>query len=94
MDTAQARVRAIVSGTVQGVGYRAFTVRQAHKLGLYGWVRNRPDGTVEVEAQGSRGRLDDLLAALRRGPAYARVRDLQVSWHQPHPEAMGFSVRW
>jgi acylphosphatase len=69
-----------VSGVVQGVSFRYFTQKTARGLGLSGWVRNRPDGDVELEAAGERGMLEELIRALRVGPPAAHVRDVQVSW--------------
>jgi acylphosphatase len=74
------RLRAIVSGRVQGVGYRASTADEARRLGVRGWVRNRPDGTVEVDAQGDEPVLERLLVYLRQGPRGARVRTVDVDW--------------
>jgi len=68
----QAR-RLIVSGRVQGVWYRGWTVDQARALRLDGWVRNRVDGTVEILAAGSEDALDRLTRLCRRGPLHARV---------------------
>ena len=65
-------VRAIVRGRVQGVNYRAWTQDAAARLGLTGWVRNLPDGTVELEATGPEAAIDSLLAACREGPPAAR----------------------
>jgi acylphosphatase len=67
------RVRAIVTGRVQGVAYRASTVEQARVHGVTGWVRNRPDGSVELEAQGDEARVSALLAWCAHGPPAARV---------------------
>jgi acylphosphatase len=67
------RMQVIVSGCVQGVGYRQWTVRQARFLGVTGWVRNRPDGSVEVLAEASRTVLLTFLGDLRTGPSYADV---------------------
>ena len=67
------RVRAIVSGRVQGVCYRASTVDEARRLGLVGWVKNRFDGTVELEAEGPTDKVDALLAWCKGGPPGARV---------------------
>jgi acylphosphatase len=69
-----------VSGVVQGVSFRYFTRKTARELGLSGWVRNRPDGDVELEAAGERGMLEELIKALRVGPPAAHVRDVQVRW--------------
>jgi len=66
----------IVSGRVQGVGYRWFVMRQANALGVAGWVRNRRDGTVEVWAEGREAALNELERALRKGPPGALVREL------------------
>jgi acylphosphatase len=67
------RIHALVSGLVQGVGYRAATERQARALGLVGWVRNLADGRVEVEAQGPEAQVGALIAWLSRGPVGAVV---------------------
>jgi acylphosphatase len=71
-DEIQAR-RFIVRGRVQGVGFRWFVEREAHILGIAGWVRNNPDGSVEVLAQGTRDQLSGLKSRLREGPRAARV---------------------
>ena len=68
----------IVRGRVQGVGFRFFVQDQAQKLGLTGWVRNNPDGAVEVVASGSAEQLAALHAKLRTGPRAARVDDVEV----------------
>jgi acylphosphatase len=72
------RVRVVVRGRVQGVGFRAATADVARRLGLAGWVRNLPDGGVEVEARGKAAAVDALVAWLRRGPSYAHVRGIDV----------------
>lgn len=63
----------IVTGRVQGVGFRAWAAYQAHQLGLAGWVRNADDGSVEVEAQGSGEAIAELDRRLARGPRHADV---------------------
>ena len=65
-----------VSGRVQGVWYRGWTVRRATELGLIGWVRNRQDGSVEVLAVGPNETIEKLLVACRRGPPAARVDEI------------------
>ena len=77
-DPALKRVRAIVRGRVQGVGYRASAAHEARRLGLAGWVRNLPDGTVEVEARGAAAAVDALVGWLAQGPRGARVRGVDV----------------
>ena len=74
----QVRVRAVVAGRVQGVFYRASTCEEARARELVGWVRNLPDGRVELEAQGPAAAVDDLIAWCRRGPDAARVDALEV----------------
>jgi acylphosphatase len=87
------RVRAIVSGRVQGVCYRAETQGQARRLGVTGWVRNLPDGRVELEAEGPAAQIAQLLAWCRRGPAAARVERLVVDELAATGDDAGFAVR-
>jgi acylphosphatase len=74
----QAR-RFLVRGRVQGVGFRWFVEREAHMLGIAGWVRNNHDGSVEVLAQGTRDQLLGLHSRLREGPRAARVDSVDIS---------------
>ena len=69
--------RFIVRGRVQGVGFRWFVEREAHVLGISGWVRNNSDGSVEVLGQGSRDQLLGFRSRLRQGPRAARVDDVE-----------------
>ncbi len=71
------RVHAFLSGRVQGVGFRAFTQREARKLELTGWVKNLPDGRVETVIEGPEAAVTQLLAKLKRGPRAARVSGLE-----------------
>lgn len=71
------RARWRLYGTVQGVGFRYFTRQHARRLGLYGCVRNRDDGCVEVEVDGARIRVDELLRVLHEGPPGARVERVE-----------------
>ena len=68
-----------ISGRVQGVGFRAYMQREAQKLGVNGWVRNRHDGTVEAMVQGSQEAVDALIDWARQGPPSARVTDVKTS---------------
>lgn len=88
------RLQARVSGRVQGVGYRMFVVREARRLGLEGWVRNCPDGAVELAAEGPEGRLRQLEAALRRGPAGSRVEQVSARYSGATRELSGFEIRY
>jgi acylphosphatase len=87
-----ARARVVIRGRVQGVFFRVETRERARSLGLAGWVRNNPDGTVEAVFQGERDRIDSMLAWCRRGPAAARVEDVEVEWAEPRTEG-GFATR-
>ena len=78
--TDQAAVRVIVTGRVQGVFFRAFTVGQAQKLGLTGYARNLRSGSVEVCGEGEKEKLEELIEHLKVGPASARVEKVTVTW--------------
>ena len=69
----------IVSGRVQGVGFRYFTKKMADELSIYGWVKNMGDGTVEITAEGAEQLLEDFLKFIKRGPSFSRVKDTRVS---------------
>src|SRR5262245_53012021 len=79
-DLEPARFQAIVTGRVQGVGYRFYAQERAVAQGLGGTVRNLPNGSVEVEAEGPRAVLEEYLKELREGPPAARVSDIAVRW--------------
>ena len=70
--------RAVVSGRVQGVGYRFFAERAARELGVRGWVRNLPDGSVETVAEGEEDAVSRYLARLETGPRASRVDAVAV----------------
>lgn len=75
--------RYVVRGRVQGVGFRWFVEREAHILGISGWVRNNADGSVEVLAMGNRDQLAGLRSRLREGPRAARVEGVEESEARP-----------
>lgn len=79
-STPLTRLHAIVEGHVQGVGYRIFVVDQARRLELFGWVRNRSDGTVEVTAEGLRDDLEEFLVALCDGPHLGTISHIACQW--------------
>jgi acylphosphatase len=81
-----------IYGHVQGVFFRQWTADTADRLGVSGWVRNRPDGSVEVHASGELQAVDALIAELRRGPPMAEVADLVIEKVEPTPDT-GFWVR-
>lgn len=83
-------VHAVISGTVQGVWFRAWTVQEAQARALDGWVRNRRDGAVEAVFAGPATQVDDMIRACHRGPDAARVADVRV---EPHKEDPGRGFR-
>ena len=87
------RIRAIVRGDVQGVGFRAATAQEARRAQIAGWVRNMRDGSVEVEAEGTVQAIDGLIKWLRRGPSLARVTAVEVDDSLPPAGLEGFSIR-
>ena len=93
MPEQQTRLRAIVRGYVQGVGYRYFARREAQARGLTGYVRNLADGSVEVVAEGARSQLEAFLQALERGPSEAEVEHVDCEWGAAGGATFGFSVR-
>lgn len=86
--------RAIVTGRVQGVCYRAETVAAARALGCRGYARNLPDGRVEVVAAGDSDALDKLLRFLHHGPPLARVTSVEVDWSDTTAIGPKFEIRW
>ncbi len=88
------RVTIIVHGRVHGVFYRDSTMRRARELGLAGTVRNLPDGTVQIVAQGPAAAMKDLIRWARQGPPAAVVSDLKIDYGTPVPGYSGFSVSY
>lgn len=88
------RVRVLVKGRVQGVGFRFFTVEAARRLGVDGWVRNTVDGDVELEVRGAKEQVDGLIEAVRRGPSSARVSTVRVNGIEAGEDAPGFRIRY
>jgi acylphosphatase len=86
------RAKVIVHGAVQGVFFRVEARDRARSLGLAGWVRNVPDGTVEAVLEGDDERVESMVEWCRRGPAGARVEEVEVDWSEPEGED-GFSIQ-
>ena len=82
-----------VEGRVQGVGYRAWAVQQAGVLGLAGWIRNAPDGAVEVAVRGEAAQVRRFVDLLREGPRHARVVRVLSLGLPTHPIGARFEVR-
>ena len=87
------RLHCIVRGVVQGVKFRASTRREAQRLGLSGWVKNRRDDTVELVAEGGEAALASLLAWLKRGPPASRVDGVDATWESPQG-LTGFTIEF
>ncbi len=97
MEKAKAKTyafHALVSGRVQGVGYRYTAVDAARMLGLVGWVRNTDEGDVEVQAEGPKAALDELAAWLHEGPPGAHVSSVKIRPIAPSGRFKGFSVEF
>ncbi len=86
------RVHMIVTGTVQGVGFRSWTRKQARTLLLTGWVTNREDGTVEIVAEGKKADLLQFVSRCQHGPEVSWVEQVQTEWIRPSGEFSEFSV--
>jgi len=74
------RAHVIIAGRVQGVEFRADTRWAAQRIGVFGWVRNRRDGSVEAVIEGEKQRVEEMLAWCRKGSALARVDDVKLEW--------------
>jgi acylphosphatase len=88
------RARVRIFGKVQGVFYRQSTVEMAGQLGLSGWVRNLPEGSVEALFEGERSRVEQAVAWCRQGPPRASVATVTVEWLDGPPECPGFTISY
>ena len=86
------RIHLVIRGRVQGVYYRASAVREAKRLGLTGWVKNRPDNAVEVVAEGEEDQVKDVLAWAQHGPSTARVDKIDTRWRSYTGEFASFTI--
>jgi acylphosphatase len=87
------KAHVIISGRVQGVFFRAETRRAAERIGVTGWVRNRPDGTVEAVFDGNPQAVKDAIAWCHRGSPMSKVEDVQVTWEESDGAFTDFSIR-
>ncbi len=87
------RAHILVSGRVQGVFFRDSTKKKAQSLGVSGWVRNRPDGQVEAVFEGEEKKVKEMVDWARRGPAWAKVDRLDVSWEDYRGGFENFEIR-
>jgi acylphosphatase len=84
----------MIHGRVQGVWYRATTKEVASRFGIFGWVRNSPDGSVEAHIQGEDAAVDEMLDWCRRGPPGAYVDHIDIAEVKPKDEYKSFSIRY
>ena len=88
------RVHLIISGDIQGVGYRFTAIEVARDLDLTGWVSNNQDGNVEIVAEGPKEKLENLITWAKTGPPLARVDDVKADWRQATGELNTFEVKY
>ena len=88
------RVRIIISGFVQGVGFRYFIKEKADQLRLSGWVRNTPDGTVEAVIEGDEDKIDDVITACKEGPPPANVKQVNVEKSGARGDLKEFTISY
>jgi acylphosphatase len=88
----KSRVHLWIEGRVQGVFFRASTMNKARELGLTGWVKNNPDGSVEVVAEGAREVVEELVAWSHKGPRHAVVDKVEVEWEPYLDEYKEFTI--
>ena len=93
-DPSITRLHGVVTGSVQGVNFRTFTSKRATELGLGGYVRNLPDGSVEFVAEGPRDALERLRDAVHVGPWMAVVENVDAQWENPTGEFRRFEIRY
>ena len=90
----QTRAEIIVSGLVQGVGFRYFVITTAEELGIKGFTKNLMNGDVEVIAEGERSKIDALVSKLKIGPMHAQVKEANIRWKEYKGEFSRFEVRY
>ena len=90
----RARAHVIISGRVQGVFFRMETKQAADQLGVFGWVRNQQDGTVEAVFEAGREQVDAIVDWCRKGPPRAHVADVTVNWEDYTGDFNGFEINF
>ncbi|MCF7793502.1 MAG: acylphosphatase [Candidatus Cloacimonetes bacterium] len=87
-------IEIIVSGRVQGVSFRYFTVQQANLYQILGNVRNTPDGKVKIIAVGDEGNMESFIEAVKQGPRLSRVEDIHISPLKSHQDFTNFRIEY
>jgi acylphosphatase len=88
------RAHLFISGNVQGVFFRSYTRQEANKKNVKGWVRNLPDGRVEVVLEGEEEAVRKIIELCRKGPSYARVKGIKIKWEDYKGEFKSFKIRY
>ncbi len=88
----QARAYIIISGMVQGVWFRAFVQRTAQAVGLTGWVKNMPDGSVEATIEGAKPAIEMVILECKKGPPSSRVQNVSVDWQEITGQFDSFTI--
>ncbi|SMO43527.1 acylphosphatase [Melghirimyces algeriensis] len=88
------RQHMIVYGHVQGVGFRQYTKQTALRHSVQGWVRNRPDGTVEIDAQGTEEKMKQFVKSIQLGSPASQVERIEVSTRKPEENSRSFTIRY
>lgn len=91
-NTLMKRVHLIISGDVQGVGYRAWVQGEARELGLVGWVKNQEDQAVELVAEGQKKKLEEFVKRCQKGPEVAWVKKVDATWQDATGEFVSFGI--
>ena len=87
-------VHMIARGSVQGVGFRFFVRERAFPHGTKGWVKNLPDGTVEIHAEGEKKKLKEFMSNVKEGPFFGSVSELTVEWVEPRNKYSSFNIEF
>lgn len=88
------QLRIIVSGKVQGVGYRYFSQMKAVQYGVKGWAKNLPDGSVEIIAQGNKNQLDPFIEELRKGNPFSKINHLDITEMEQTEPYHSFTIKY
>ncbi len=83
-----------VTGTVQGVGFRWFVERGAKKIGLYGYVKNVPNGDVEIDVEGDENLIKEMIRMIKVGNSHSRVTGVDVTWKEYKNKHSSFFIRF
>jgi acylphosphatase len=94
MENKEVRAEILLTGLVQGVGFRYFVTRHAERLGLKGYTRNLYSGEVEIVVEGERYKIEELISEVKTGPSHAHVNKCRVEWAESKNEFTTFGVKY